>query len=109
MSIIEANRANLKGITDAQIMAAFKMAGHDHPDADDLVVTGDTIADFKTAARTFWTECHETRNAVYDGWPAIEFRRVQIRRNDPRRAVTVIDFGDVRIDWVRPDVRAILK
>ena len=84
-------------ITDEQIMAAFKMAGHDHLDADDLTVTRDTIADFKRAARTFWVECKETSDAVYTGFAAVEFGGVQINRNQTRHALTVIDFGDVRV------------
>ena len=64
MSIIEAHSTNLKGITDEQIMAAFKMAGHDHPDTDDLTVTRETIADFKTAARTSWAECRAICDAL---------------------------------------------
>lgn len=108
-NIIEAHSTNLTGITDEQIMAAFKMAGHDHPDADDLTVTRETIADYKTAARTFWTECRETRDAVYNGFAAVEFGGVQINPNATRHALTVIDFGDVRVDWVRTDVRVVLK
>ena len=101
MSIIEAHSTNLKGITDEQIMAAFKMADHYHFDTDVLDVTRDTIADFKRAARTLWVECKETSDAVYTGFAAVEFRGVQINRNQTRHALTVIDFGDVRVvlDW----------
>ena len=101
MSIIEAHSTNLKGITDEQIMAAFEMAGHYHFDADFLDVTRDTIADFKRAARTLWFECKETSDAVYTGFAAVEFGGVQINRGWGRHALTVIDFGDVRVvlDW----------
>ncbi len=67
MSIIEAHSTNLKGITDEQIMAAFKMAGHVHlmpmtwtSPATRLPISGRTDM--------IWVECKETSDAVYTGF-----------------------------------------
>ena len=42
-------------------------------------------------------QCKETSDAVYTGFAAVEFGGVQINRNQTRHALTVIDFGDVRV------------
>ena len=81
--------------TEAEILAAFEEAGHEYLDMDDLVRTAETLEDFKVSAQT-WAECKEIFDGEYHGHPAIDFGGVQVNPGQPRHALTVIDFGDVR-------------
>ena len=82
-------------LTDDQILAAFDAAGHDGLDMDDLVLTRETIEDFKVSAQT-WAECKEISDEEYMGHKAVEFGGVQVNSGTKRHALTVIDFGEVR-------------
>jgi len=84
--------------TDKQIIAAFEAAGHDYLDMDDLVLTRETLEDFKASAQT-WAECKAVSDEQYEGFKAVEFDGVQVNLGQPRHALTVIDFGAVRASY----------
>ena len=83
---------------DDQILAAFEAAGHEYLDMDDLVLTRETIEDFKVSAQT-WAECTGVSDEEYEGFRAVEFDGVQVNPGQQRHALTVIDFGAVRASY----------
>lgn len=80
---------------ETQILAAFEAAGHEYLDMDDLVKTAETLDDFR-AAPAGWAEGKLIDECNYTGFAALEFDGVQAAKGQQRRALTVIDFGDVR-------------
>lgn len=84
--------------TNEQILAAFEAAGHEYLDMDDLVLTRETLEDFKVSAQT-WAECTGISDEKYAGFNAVEFDGVQVASGQQRHALTVIDFGDVRATY----------
>jgi len=87
-----------KNATDAQILAAFDAAGHEHLELDDLVFTQETLGDFRVSAIN-GAACKALFNETYTGFAAVEFDGVQAKRGQKRHALTVIDFGDVRASY----------
>lgn len=81
--------------TEQQILAAFDEAGHEYLDMDDLVKTQDTLENFRSASAD-WAEGKLIAECTYGGYAALEFDGVQAAKGQPRRALTVIDFGDAR-------------
>lgn len=81
--------------TETQILAAFEAAGHEYLDMDDLVKTNETLDNFR-AAPASWSEGKLIDDCDYHGFAALEFDGVQATKGQQRRAMTVIDFGDVR-------------
>ena len=82
-------------MTDEEILAAFDEAGHEYLDIEDLTFSAETLDDFKVSAQT-WAECREVSNEEYNGLAAVEFDGVQVNPGQPRHALTVIDFGEIR-------------
>jgi hypothetical protein len=81
--------------TTNKILAAFEEAGHEYIDITDLAETSETLDDFKAAA-SGWAEGRLIDECEYGGFAALEFDGVQVAKGQPRRAVTVIDFGNTR-------------
>ena len=101
MSIIEAHSTNLKGITDEQIMEPSKwpaiiilMPMCWTSPATRLPISKGPHGHSGLNARRLPTQ-------FIPAFAAVEFGGVQINRNQTRHALTVIDFGDVRVvlDW----------
>ena len=84
-----------------QKLAALEAALPDLLDAGawlvEAVETADTLADFVEASN-HWAECSakmlhgEVAGLMFVAWP-----KVQVSKGEPRRALTVIDFGDRRV------------
>ena len=60
------------------------------------VETADSLADFEAATANYAERSAMTTGTIA-GLPFISFERVQVRKSDARRALTVIDLGDVRV------------
>lgn len=63
--------------------------------AEDIVWTRETLSDWRNSAQ-MWNECKAIHDEEVEGYQAILFEGVQINPGQPRRAVVVIDFGEVR-------------
>lgn len=59
------------------------------------VETRETIEDFIKSSAS-WNECSTPRRGEIAGFPFITWTKVQARRGDQRRELSVIDLGDVR-------------
>ncbi|MBU0916336.1 hypothetical protein [Aquabacterium parvum] len=58
--------------------------------------TQESLADFEAASKG-WIECSNAIRGEIAGLPYIAWERVQARKGDQRRALSVVDFGDRRI------------
>jgi glutamate mutase epsilon subunit len=72
----------------------------------DAVETAETLDDFHAATKNY-AECTKAQRGEIAGFPYIAYKKVQVRKGAPRRALSVIDFGDYRIafDAFAPNVR----
>lgn len=59
------------------------------------VETQDLLSDFIRASISY-AECSKGKSGVIAGFKFIAFSRVQLRKGDRRRALSIIDFGDYR-------------
>jgi len=76
-------------LTDEEIIEMFD--GRD-PDFDSIIFTRDTIENFKTA-RKGWSDGGKLSR---DDLTFYEVYFVQSRKGEPRKNLTVVDFGTVR-------------
>lgn len=60
------------------------------------VETSETIEDFLEAAKNY-RECSAPKRGEIAGFPFVAFSSVQPRRGMPRRALSVVDFGERRM------------
>ena len=60
------------------------------------VETRETLADFEAASNNY-RECGAITRGTLAGVPFVSFGEVQVRKGDPRRELTVLDLGDVRV------------
>jgi hypothetical protein len=61
----------------------------------EAVETRETIEDFVAASNNY-AECTAEKFGEIAGFKFVAFSRVQLRKGDKRRPLSVIDFGDVR-------------
>jgi hypothetical protein len=61
----------------------------------DAVETRETIEHFVAASNSY-NECTREKFGEIAGFKFVAFARVQVRKGDQRRELSVIDFGDVR-------------
>lgn len=59
------------------------------------VETRETIEDFVAASNNY-AECTKEKFGEIAGFKFVAFSRVQVRKDDQRRSLSVIDFGDLR-------------
>lgn len=59
------------------------------------VETRETIENFVEASNSY-AECTREKFGEIAGFKFVAFNKVQARKGDPRRQLSVIDFGDVR-------------
>ena len=62
----------------------------------EAVTTADTLEDFATASRSY-RECRVAVRGTLAGLPALAWAQVQVAKGAQRRALSVIDLGDVRV------------
>jgi hypothetical protein len=60
------------------------------------VETRDTIQDFVDASHG-WAECSAMKSGEIAGFQFVAWERVQAAKGQPRRSLSVVDFGDVRV------------
>lgn len=60
------------------------------------IETMETIEDFVQASNGY-NECTREKFGEIAGLKFVAFSKIQPRKGDPRRSLSVIDFGDVRI------------
>lgn len=61
----------------------------------EAVETHETIDNFVEASNSY-NECTREKFGEIAGFKFVAFSKVQLRKGDTRRALSVIDFGDVR-------------
>ncbi len=61
----------------------------------DAVETSETLAQIIESA-TGWAEKSAPTHGVIAGCPFVAYSKMQARRGDARRSLSVVDFGDVR-------------
>jgi hypothetical protein len=61
-----------------------------------VVETHDTIKDFVDASHG-WAECSSMRTGEIAGFEFVAWESVQVAKGQPRRSLSVVDFGDVRV------------
>lgn len=100
--IDDSSLAVIEGLTDQQFAALVKATdelspGSSDPGIDNSVVrTAETLEDFYNAQKQHWAECGAREVLDVNGFSAVKFERVQMRKGQPRRDFLVIDFGDFR-------------
>jgi hypothetical protein len=62
----------------------------------ETVETHETIEDF-IAASANYAECSKMQRGTVGGVPAISFAQVQVRKGVPRRPLSILDLGDIRV------------
>jgi hypothetical protein len=91
-------------LTTQQNIAAFATATNNElfdPDWKngewmiDAVQTRETLEQVLDSAK-FWSEKSAANHGVIAGFPFVAYSKMQARRGDARRSLSVIDFGDVR-------------
>jgi hypothetical protein len=60
------------------------------------VETGETLQDFENSRKS-WNECKSRTEGELSGFKYLCFSGVQIKKGDIRRAMTVVDFGELRV------------
>lgn len=92
-------------MTMTEKLAAFAAATNNELfDADynggewmvEAVETSETIENFVEASNSY-NECTREKFGEIAGFKFAAFSRVQLRKGDQRRALSVVDFGDVRV------------
>lgn len=58
--------------------------------------TRETIDDFIDAALSYHRSTHPQQGEI-GGFPFVAFSEVQVRKGDPRRSLSVVDLGEIRI------------
>jgi hypothetical protein len=61
----------------------------------DAVQTSETIDQIIDSAKN-WAEKSTPTHGVIAGFPFVSYSKMQARRGDARRSLSVVDFGDVR-------------
>ena len=62
----------------------------------EAVETRETIDNFVEASNSY-AECTREKFGEIAGFKFVAFAQVQVRKGMPRRALSVIDFGDLRV------------
>ena len=61
----------------------------------DAVQTSETLDQIIDSAKC-WAEKSAANHGVIAGFPFVSYSKMQARRGDARRSLSVVDFGDVR-------------
>lgn len=93
MSNFETNLAAFAAATNSQLYDAEWNGGDWMVEA---IETQESIDDFVTASRSY-AEATNPVHGTIAGFPFVAFRKVQVRRGNQRRELSVIDFGDRRV------------
>ena len=86
----------------------WELIDEDGTEFGNNVTTAETIDDFISSAAIHWNECGTHYRVLIpswlasaddgnDGFPAIYWPRMQMRKGDPRGPLSVVDFGDHRL------------
>lgn len=62
----------------------------------EAVETRETIENFVEASNSY-AECSREKFGEIAGFKFVAFAKVQVRKGQPRRQLSVIDFGDLRV------------
>jgi hypothetical protein len=87
---------------NAEDLTKFAAATEDLYDPDyggwlvKAVETHDTLKDFEESSHG-WAESSQMRTGEISGFEFLAWRQVQVAKGQPRRSLSVVDFGDVRV------------
>ena len=62
----------------------------------EAVETRESLEDFVSASKN-WSESSVPNAGEIGGFKFISWEQVQVRKGEPRRALSVVDFGNVRV------------
>ena len=93
MSDFKNNLAAFAQATDNQL---YDVEWNDGDWMIEAVETQESIDDFVAASRNY-AEATNPVHGIIAGFPFVAFRKIQVRRGDQRRELSVIDFGDRRV------------
>ena len=95
MEMIQAFAALAAATNNEVFDADLKKDGAPWGWSGEAVETRETIENFVESSNGY-NECTKEKYGEIAGFKFVAFREIQVRKGDTRRALSVIDFGDVR-------------